>query len=150
MGTRFSKWLQYIVVSISKTHQNFMQLSTWSENCPGLPTRCRTLTRKCDVYLRWWWPVCFIVLLWLAIFFCQISFYFRHRRWASWWSPLQGCTRSRARCWAGNRLSHQPEPSGRALHGEVGGLDIGRQPCQSLFFLHRHTHMPLKGSYPFV
>ena len=33
--------------------------------------------------------------------------------------------RFRGRCWAAIRLSHRPEPSGRAVHGEVDGLDIG-------------------------
>ena len=33
--------------------------------------------------------------------------------------------RYRGRCWAAIRLSHRPEPSGRAVLGEVDGLDIG-------------------------
>ena len=38
--------------------------------------------------------------------------------------PLLGRTRFRGRCWAAIRLSHRPEPSGRAVCGEVDGLDI--------------------------
>jgi len=32
--------------------------------------------------------------------------------------PLLGRARSRGRCWAAIRLSHRPEPSGRAARGE--------------------------------
>ena len=49
----------------------------------------------------------------------------------------------RARCWAAIRLSHRPEPSGRAVHEEIGGLDIGRQHGRR-FVLLRHTHRPHK------
>jgi len=41
--------------------------------------------------------------------------------------PLLGRARFRGRCWAAIRLSHLPEPSGRAVHREVDGLDIGGQ-----------------------
>ena len=34
--------------------------------------------------------------------------------WVSFYCPLLGRTRSRVRCWATIRLSHRPEPSGRA------------------------------------
>jgi len=40
-------------------------------------------------------------------------------------------------------LSHHPEPPGRPKHGEVDGLDIGRQHGQR-FGLLRHTHKPQK------
>ena len=43
--------------------------------------------------------------------------------------------------------SHHPEPSGREVHREVGGLDIGGQHCRR-FVLLRHTHRPQKGPYP--
>jgi len=40
-------------------------------------------------------------------------------------------------------LSHHPESSGRAIHGEVDGWDIGKQHGQR-FDLVRHTHKPQK------
>ena len=58
-------------------------------------------------------------------------------------------TRSQGRCWAANRLSHHPELSGRAIHGEVDGLDMGRHHGQR-FDLLCHTHKPQKGPYLFV
>jgi len=61
--------------------------------------------------------------------------------WASSYSPLLGRTRSRGRCWAAIRLSHRPEPSGRAIHWEVDRLDIRGQLVRS-FVLLRHTHIP--------
>jgi len=67
--------------------------------------------------------------------------------WASSFSPLLGRTRSWGRCWAANRLSHHPELSGRAIHEEVDGLDIGRQQGQ-WFGLLCHTHEPQKQPYP--
>ena len=48
---------------------------------------------------------------------------------------------------AANRLSHHPEPPGRPIHGEVDGLDVGRQHGQR-FGLLRHTHKPQKRPYP--
>jgi len=59
--------------------------------------------------------------------------------------PLLGRTWSRGRCWAAIRLSHRPEPSGHAVHGEVDGLDIGGQHGRR-FVLLRHTHMPQRLS----
>ena len=61
--------------------------------------------------------------------------------------PLLGRTRSRGRCWAAIRLSHGPELSGHAVHGEVDGLDIGGQHGRRLFFCatltgHRGGHTP--------
>jgi len=61
--------------------------------------------------------------------------------------PLLGRTRSRGRCWAAIQLSHRPEPSGHAVHGEVDGLDIGRQHGQRFVLLH-HTHKPQRRPYP--
>ena len=61
--------------------------------------------------------------------------------WASCFRPLLGCTRSRGRIWAANRLSHHPEPSGRAIHWEVDGLDIRKEHGQR-FDLLRHTRKP--------
>jgi len=61
--------------------------------------------------------------------------------------PLLGCARSRDRCWAAIRLSHRREPSGRAVHGEVDGLDIGGQHGRR-FVLLRHTHRPQRRPYP--
>jgi len=49
------------------------------------------------------------------------------RRLSQLFKPLLAHTRSRGRCWAAIRLSHRPERSGRAVHGEVDGLDIGGQ-----------------------
>ena len=42
------------------------------------------------------------------------------------------------------RLSHRPQPSGREVHGEVDGLDIGGQHGR-LFVVLRQTHRPQKG-----
>ena len=61
--------------------------------------------------------------------------------------PLLGRTRSRGRCWAAIQLSHRPAPSGRAVHGEVDGLDIGGQHGRQ-FVLLRHTRRPQRRSYP--
>ena len=60
---------------------------------------------------------------------------------------LFGRTSSWRRCWAAIRLSHRPEPSGRAVHEEVGGLDIGGQHVRR-FVLVRHTHRPQRMPYP--
>jgi len=38
-------------------------------------------------------------------------------------------------------LSHRPEPSGRAVYGEVDGLDIGGQHGRQ-FVLLSHTRRP--------
>jgi len=62
--------------------------------------------------------------------------------------PLLDRARFRGRCWAAIRLSHRPEPSGRAVHGEVDGLDIGGRHGRR-FVLLRHTHKPHRRSYPF-
>ena len=61
--------------------------------------------------------------------------------------PFLDRTRSRGRCWAAIQLSHHPEPSGHAVHGEVDGLDVGGQHGR-LFVLLRHTHRPQKGTIP--
>ena len=58
--------------------------------------------------------------------------------------PLLGRSRSRGKCWAAIPLSHRPEPSGHAVHGEVDGLDIGRQHGRR-FVLLRHSHRPQRG-----
>ena len=62
--------------------------------------------------------------------------------------PLLDRARFRGRCWAAIRLSHRPEPSGRAVHGEVDGLDIGGRHGRR-FVLLRHTHKPQRRPYPF-
>ena len=67
--------------------------------------------------------------------------------WASCYCPLQGRTRSRGRCWASIRLSHRPEASGRAVHVEVDGFDIGGQNGRRFVPL-RHIHRPQKRPYP--
>jgi len=46
---------------------------------------------------------------------------------SQFFKPLLGRTRSQGRCWAAIRLSHRPELSGRAVHGEVDGLEFGRK-----------------------
>jgi len=48
-------------------------------------------------------------------------------------------------------LSHRPEPSGRAVHEDVDGWDIGGQHGP-WFVLVRHTHRPKRrsGHTPFV
>ena len=60
--------------------------------------------------------------------------------------PLLDRARYRDRCWAAIRLSHRPEPSGRAVHGQVDGLDIGEHG--PWFILLRHTHRPQRRPYP--
>ena len=55
--------------------------------------------------------------------------------------PLLGRVIFRGRCWAAIRLFHRPEPSGRAVRGEVDGLDIGGRHGRR-FVLLRHTHRP--------
>ena len=71
------------------------------------------------------------------------------RRLSQLFNPLLGRTRSRDRCWAVIRMSHHPEPSGRAVHVEVGGLGIGGQHGRR-FALLRHTHKPQRGHTAFV
>jgi len=66
---------------------------------------------------------------------------------SQFFNPLLGRTRSRARCCATIRLSHRPESPGRAVHGKVDGLDIGRQRGRR-FVLLRHTHRPQRRPYP--
>jgi len=61
--------------------------------------------------------------------------------------PLLGRTRSRDRCWSAIGLSHRPQPSGRAVHEEVDGLDIGWQHGRR-FILLRHTRRPQRRPYP--
>ena len=55
------------------------------------------------------------------------------RRLNQFFNPPLGCIRSRGRCWAAIQLSHRPEPSGRAVHGEVDGLDIEDNMADDLF-----------------
>ena len=61
--------------------------------------------------------------------------------------PLLGRTRSRGRCWAAIQLSHHREPSGRAVHEEVGGLDIGGRHGRRFVYL-PHTYRPQRRTYP--
>ena len=65
---------------------------------------------------------------------------------SEFFKPLLSRTRSRGRRRAANRLSHRPEPSGRAVHEEVDGLDNGGQHGW-LFVLLRHTHRPQRRLY---
>ena len=44
-------------------------------------------------------------------------------------------------------MSHRPELSGHAVHGEVDGLDIGGQHGRRFVLLH-HTHRPQRTPYP--
>jgi len=64
--------------------------------------------------------------------------------WASSFSPLLGRTRSWGRCWAADRLSHLSELSGRAVHGEVEGLDMGGQHGR-LFVRLRNTFYDVRS-----
>ena len=57
--------------------------------------------------------------------------------------------RSRDRCWAAIRSSHRPEPSGRAVHGVVNWIKIGRQHGRR-FVLLRHIHRPRRNLCPFL
>jgi len=63
---------------------------------------------------------------------------------SQFFKPLLGRTRSRGRCWAAIRL---PAPSGRAVHEEVDGLDIGGQHGRR-FVLLRHTRRLQRRKYP--
>ena len=56
---------------------------------------------------------------------------------------------SRGRCWAAIRLSHRPKPSGRAVHEEIDGLDIGEQHGRR-FVLLRQLTSRRAGHTPFV
>ena len=60
--------------------------------------------------------------------------------------PLLGHARFWGRCWAAIRLFHYPEPSGRAVRGEVDGLDIGGRHGRR-FVLLRQTHRPQRRPY---
>ena len=59
--------------------------------------------------------------------------------WVSSFNPLLGRTRSRGRCRAAIRLSHRPEPSGRAIHGQVDGLDSEGQYGQPVYSSATHS-----------
>jgi len=61
--------------------------------------------------------------------------------------PLLGRARFRGWCWAAIHLSHRPELSGRAVHGEGNGLDIGGRHGRR-FVLLRHTHRSQRRLYP--
>jgi len=61
---------------------------------------------------------------------------------------LLGCTRSRGRCWAANRMSHHPEPPGRAFHGRSINWTLKDNMFDGLFFCATltgrkggHTHL---------
>ena len=73
----------------------------------------------------------------------------RRHRLSQFFKLLLGRTRSRAQYSAAIQLSHHPEPSGRAVHGEVDGLDIRGQNGRRFVFL-RQTHRPPRGRTPFV
>jgi len=60
--------------------------------------------------------------------------------------PLLGRARFRGRCWAAIRLSHRPEPSGHAVHGQVDRLDIEGKHGRRFVLLH-HAHRPQRP-YP--
>jgi len=62
------------------------------------------------------------IFLFQAFVKLGIFFFFRL---SEFFYPLLGRDRFRGRCWAAIWLFHRPEPSGRAVHGEVDGLDIG-------------------------
>ena len=76
----------------------------------------------------------------MAVSFSFLSQFFK---------PLPGRTRSRRKCGATVRLSHHPNPSGRAVHEEVDGLDIGGQHGWRFVFL-CHTHRLQRRLCPFV
>ena len=87
---------------------------------------------------------CIFVFLLLPLWYWQRTFFVF---WASCYCPLLGRARFRGRCSAAIRLSHRPEPSGRAVRGEVDGLDIGGQHGRRFVPL-LHTHRPQKKPYP--
>jgi len=72
------------------------------------------------------------------VFFFHLSEFFFY--------PLLGRARFLGRCRAAIRLSHRAEPSGRAVRGEVDGLDIGGRFGRR-FVLLRHTHRPQRRPY---
>jgi len=65
---------------------------------------------------------------------------------ASSFNTLRNSRTSTRRCWAAIQLSNHPELSGRAVHGEVDGLDI-RGRHDRPFVLLRHTHRPQRRPY---
>ena len=79
----------------------------------------------------------------------ELPFFFFFRLSEFFFYPLLGRARFRGMCWAAIRLSHRPEPSGRAVRGEVDGLDIAGRPGRRFVYL-RHTHRPQRRPYPFV
>jgi len=86
---------------------------------------CKTAD-PCHLYHRWWLQ-CFLC------FFMRMSKFFYTLLGRAWFS---------GRCWAAAiRLSHGPEPLGRAVSGEVDALDIGGRYGRR-FVLLRHTHRP--------
>ena len=92
-----------------------------------------TLWRTTEAFAKCHLPHCFVALVLLHLFseFCK---------------TMLGRSRSRGRCWAAIRLSHRPEPSGGAIHGEVDGLDIGEQHGRR-FVLLPYTHRLLSRTH---
>ena len=72
---------------------------------------------------------CFIIIIWVSTR-CSTS-----------------RTRCRDRCWVANRLFHHPQPSDRAVHGKVDGVDNGGQHIPR-FVLLRNTQKPQRRPYP--
>jgi len=76
----------------------------------------RYISNFCLMFVSQWANIsCIFVKVVRFRFFLLSEFFFY---------PLLGRARFRGRCWAAIRLSHRPEPSGRAVCGEVDGLDI--------------------------
>jgi len=105
----------------------FLSFSFWNDISVTANVKCTVEQRSqtCKAHI-----VHLLVLHPLSEFFKPLTL--RHYR--SW-----------VRCGAAIRLSHRPEPSGRAVHEEVGGLDIGGHVRR---FVLRHTHRPKRRPYP--
>jgi len=83
----------------------------------------------------------------LAWWHCPLSaIYSSFVVWASSSVNCFGRTISRGKCWAAIWLGHYPKASGRAVHGEVDGLDMGGQHGRR-FVLLRHTLRPQSRPY---
>jgi len=146
-GVVFMFWHDIVYIELRSCVTNFELIWTWNkiavvENA----IKCRlypTLPQGFVVYsthiktAQWGW------FRWECLQYASTSCFITIIVWASSFRPLLGRTRSRGRCSAANRLSHHPEPSGRAIHAKFDRLDIGRQYGQR-FDLLRHTHKPQK------
>ena len=129
MASSATFWLHYCTLVLVVPFQ---------EGGSGMKVRSLVVHSNLSAFHR----TCVIVVRWTdeLFFFIRLSAFFCY--------PLLGRVRFRGRCWAAIQLSHRPEPSGRAVHGEVDGLDIGGRHGRR--FVLRHTQGRTGGHTPFV